>query len=543
MAFNRRRQEGDASMPARARKGAAAGGSSAPEDAAAAESPSATPAETPDEAVTTPLDGLAEATADASNGDDSTGDTAGAASPTGTKKPRAPWTGRRLVALITAVAVASLLLGIIVMQFIVSPATLAARTAPPEPGPVTAPIENRVIENTVVLRGEVGYADSVAVTIDAAGGEAKAVVTGQVPAVGAVFNAGNVALEVAGRPVIVLPGDLPAYRSLSIGMRGPDVSQLKQALGALGYATGDMNTDTFDWDTAAGLGALYEQLGYTAATGGETTREQLKGAERGVRDANVGVAQAQAALDQARAAEAPSTASEQASLNAAWESLSDAQEALGEAQAAVLPTLPAGEALFLSGLPRRADEVNVKRGDVLSGSPMSVSGATLSITGTVSKQDADLLSEGLVAQFAGPDGSDLTAKVTKVTAPKAGGGSENQEGSNSSGGGDASAARYTVELEPVDLTNEQIDALRGTNVRLRIPVASTEGEVVAVPIAALSAGSGGEDRVELLIDVRDGPNAETELIPVEAGLSADGYVEIKSDDERIAPGAKVVVGR
>ncbi|WP_235590588.1 peptidoglycan-binding protein [Leucobacter sp. G161] len=458
-----------------------------------------------------------------------------------TKKVRVPWTGRRLVALIAAVAVASLLLGIIVMQFIVSPATLAARTEAPEPGPVTAPVENKVLENTVVLRGEVGYADSVAVTIDAAGGESKAVVTGQVPAVGAVFNAGNVALEVAGRPVIVMPGELPAYRNLSIGMRGPDVTQLKQALSALGYATGDLNTDTFDWDTAAGLGALYEQLGYTAATGGAETQEMLRSAERAVRDANVSAAQAQATLDEARAAKSPSVAGEQAAATAAWEAVNDAQEALGEAQAAVLPTLPAGEALFLSGLPRRVDEVSVKRGDVLSGSPMSVSGATLSITGTVSKQDADLLSEGLVAQFSSPGGADLTAKVKAVTAPKSGGGnSENGEG----GGGDAAgAARYTVELEPVDLSNEQIDELRGANVRLRIPVASTDGEVIAVPIAALSAGSGGEDRVELLIDVRDGHNAETETIVVEAGLAADGFVEITSDDERLTAGAKVVVGR
>ena len=471
------------------------------------------------------------------------GDDASQASPVEktAKKPRAPWTGRRLVALIAAVAVASLLLGILVMQFIVSPATLAARSEAPEPGPVTAPIENRVIENTVVLRGEVGYADAVAVTIDAAGGEAKAVITGQVPAVGTVFNAGNVALEVAGRPVIVLPGELPAYRSLSIGMRGPDVSQLKQALASLGYASGDLNTDTFDWDTAAGLGSLYEQLGYTAPTGGEDASQQLRSAERAVRDANVGVAQAQAALDAAHAAEAPNTAGEQAALTGAWESLSDAQESLGEAQAAVLPTLPSGEALFLSGLPRRVDEVSVKRGDVLSGSPMSVSGATLSITGTVSKQDAELLTEGLVAEFASPDGAALTATVKSITAPKKeGGGGEGEQGSSGDSG---DAGRYTVALEPGELTNEQIDALRGSNVRMKIPVASTDGEVLTVPIAALSAGSGGEDRVELLIDIRDGHNAETETIAVEAGLAADGFVEITSDDDRVTAGAKVVVGR
>lgn len=527
MVFKRRRQGGDASE------------SGLPEGT---DAEATTPLDLGDEGDTVRADTVE---AEAAEGDALTG----LDSETGAKKPKTkqPWTGKRLIGLIAAVAVASLLLGVLVMQFIVSPATLAARTDAPKPGPITAPIENRVIENTVVLRGEVAYADSVAVAIDAAGGESKAVVTGQVPAVGAVFNAGNVALEVAGRPVIVLPGELPAYRSLSIGMRGPDVTQLKQALSALGYASGDLNTDTFDWDTAAGLGALYEQLGYTAATGGETARDQLKSAERALRDANVAAAQAQAALDQAREAKAPNTTSEQAAVNAAWEGVNDAQESLGEAQAAVLPTLPAGEALFLAGLPRRVDEVTVKRGDVLSGSPMSVSGATLSISGTVSKQDADLLSEGLVAEFAAPDGTALTAKVKAVKAPKSGGSDGGEGGGNSGGGngggGDAGAARYTVELEPVDLSGEQIDALRGTNVRLRIPVASTDGEVIAVPIAALSAGSGGEDRVELLVNMRDGHNAETETITVEAGLAADGFVEITSDDERIAAGAKVVVGR
>lgn len=462
-----------------------------------------------------------------------------------------PLTGRRLIALIAAVAVASLVLGIVVMQFIVSPATLAARTKAPEPGPVTAPIESRVIENTVVLRGEIAYADSVDVSLDSAGGESKAVITGQVPQQGTVFNAGNIALEVAGRPVIVFPGELPAYRNLSIGMRGPDVTQLKQALAALGYASGNLENDTFEWDTSAGLGALYEQLGYTAATGGSESRDALRSAERQVRDANVAVASAQAALDAAKAGGATNTASERAALNAAWEGLNDANEALGEAQAAVLPTLPAGEALFLSGLPRRVDSVQVKRGDVLSGSPMSVSGATLSISGTVSKQDAGLLADGLVGTFSGPNGEELTAKVTKIEAPGTGsGGSEGGSGSSSSsgtsGGGDSkpgAGSRYTVVLEPIDLSAELVDQLRGTNVRLRIPVEATDGDVIAVPIAALSSGSGGNDRVELLVNMRDGHNAETEIIEVTAGLAADGFVEVSSDDKRLKPGAKVVVGK
>jgi hypothetical protein len=98
-------------------------------------------------------------------------------------------------------------------------------------------------------------------------------------------------------------------------------------------------------------------------------------------------------------------------------------------------------------------------------------------------------------------------------------------------------------MAPDELSSEDIEALRDTNVRVKIPVASTKGEVLAVPIAALSAGSGGEDRVELMVDPKSGPDAVTENVVVKVGLAADGFVEITSEDPRIKKGAKVVVGR
>ena len=462
---------------------------------------------------------------------------------------RGNWSGTRLVGLIAAVAVVSLLIGVAVMQFIVSPAELAARTAPPKAGPVTAPVEERELENTVVTRGEVTYADAVSVSIDAAGSEDRPVVTGHVPEVGTVFKAANIALEVAGRPVIVLPGTLPAYRSLSIGMRGPDVTQLKTALDGMGFWAGDTASDVFEYDTATALGALYEQIGYSAAAGGAEAQDALQSAERAARDAGVQLAQAQAALQEASDGGAKNVLSEQAAVTSANDALVDAQEALATAQQGVLPTLPSSEALFLGGLPRRVDEVSVARGDILSGSPMTVSGATLTIEGSISKQDAELLSDGLIATYPGPDGTDLNAKVTQIVAPKSaksGGDGEGGDGGDGSGGGGAGggdSTRYTVRLTPVDLKPEQIDALRGTNVRVRVPVAATDGEVLAVPIAALSAGSSGEDRVELLVSEDQGADAETEIVTVKTGLAADGYVEISSEDSRIAAGARVVVGR
>ena len=193
----------------------------------------------------------------------------------------------------------------------------------------------------------------------------------------------------------------------------------------------------------------------------------------------------------------------------------------------------------------------MKRGDLLEGSPMVVSGATLAIVGTISPQDAALLAEGATATYPGPDGQDRTATLTRIEESKpaaggqgagaGGGGSGSGQGSGS--GGEGSAKRMTVRFDPGELSPEEIEALKGTNVRLRIPVASTEGEVLAVPIAALSADSGGGDRVELVTGAIDGEDTETETVAVTAGLAADGFVEIASSDSRIEAGAKVVVGR
>ena len=467
------------------------------------------------------------------------------AEPSEAEPRKAGWSGSRLVALLAGVAVVSLLIGVGAMQFIVSPAELAARTAPPDAGPVTAPVEKRAIENTVLTRGEVTYADAVKLTIDAGSAENRPVVTGHVPEVGAVLNAGSVALELAGRPVVVLPGDLPAYRDLSIGMRGPDVSQLKHALAAMGYGSGDLASDAYDWNTANAVGAMYEQLGYPAPSRAENSATDIRSAERSLRSARVELSRTQTALDLAAEAGTPNLTAEVAARDAAAEEVAEAQQSLAQAQEDALPKLPSSEVAFLSGLPRRVDEVTVKRGALLEGSPMVVSGATLAIVGTISAQDAALLPEGATASYSGPDGSERTATLTLIeeSTPATGGDGSGENPGGSAKSGDAASKRMSVRFDPGELTPEDIAALRGSNVRLRIPVASTGGEVLAVPIAALSADAAGGDRVELVTGEPDGKNTRTETVTVTAGLAADGFVEVSSSDKRIAPGARVVVGR
>jgi hypothetical protein len=103
--------------------------------------------------------------------------------------------------------------------------------------------------------------------------------------------------------------------------------------------------------------------------------------------------------------------------------------------------------------------------------------------------------------------------------------------------GENGATTATLTLDAS--TPEQLDAIRGRNVQVTIPIASTAGAVLCVPLAALSAGPGGESRVEVVA-----ADATTALVEVTVGLAAEGYAEITAAAGGVlAEGDQVVVGR
>jgi hypothetical protein len=524
--------------------------------------------------------------------------------------------GNRTLPLLGAVAVVSLVAGLGLSRLVINPADAAARTAPPAAGPITVPVESRELSNDVTIRGDVVFDGAAEVRVETADLGERAVVTGQVPEVGATFDAGSIALEIAGRPVIVLPGGLPTYRTLRVGVSGPDVLQLKSALGALGIAAGDPTSDAYDAATAAGVAALYQRVGYPVAPASDEEEEALKAAEQAVRSAQAEVASAEGALSSAgrggttgaqvaeadaavraaqRAAEvaqaaladlqagcaagivtecgsaafaaassavadaadqvgvaaatraqldaAPDTSAERAGVTAARQALADARTALTEAQQQTLTTLPASEVVFLETLPRRVDSVDVRRGGTVDGPVMSVSGATLQIEASAARADAALLQVGATGTVTAGD-LEVPVTVTEIKAAGAGDsgsdGSGEGDGSGGSGdddGGSDSSGRSTVVLVPGALPPEQVAALQGSNVRVTIPVSSTGGAVLAVPLAALTAGPGGESRVEVMDD--DGTTA---LVEVTTGLAADGYVEVTGVGRELSEGELVVIG-
>jgi hypothetical protein len=62
--------------------------------------------------------------------------------------------------------------------------------------------------------------------------------------------------------------------------------------------------------------------------------------------------------------------------------------------------------------------------------------------------------------------------------------------------------------------------------------------VLAVPLAAVSAGADGSSRVEV-----DNGDDTTTVLKVTTGLSAEGFVEIRPGEARLDAGDRVVVGR
>ncbi len=498
--------------------------------------------------------------------------------------------GSRLVLVVAVVAAVSLGGGLLLSRFVISPAELAAGAAPPVAGPITAPIEQRVLENAITSRADVTYADAVDVKVDSTGLAGPAVVTGRVPEVGSTLDAASVALEVAGRPLIVLPGDLPVYRTLHVGLSGPDVLQLKAALSALGIDPGDAASDLFDSATSAALDALYRKVGYPSPPSSPDAQDRLASARSAVENAGSALRQAQTALSAASrgatasqrveadnavreaqralataqqggdAAEiercqdqldlalarrdellAPlAAAAEQAGVDAAGSQLASAESALAGAEKDALTVLPSSEVVYLAALPRRVDSVTAERGAVLQGAAMAVSGARLQLAGTVSETDAALLKAGMPARFTTASGNDYTATVSSIAVKKPG---ASGSGGSEPGSTDAQK-RYDVLLDPQPLSDAEVEAMKGSNVKLGIPVQSTSGAVLAAPVAALSAGAGGESRVELVTGTDPATGRlQTELAPVTTGLSAGGFVEVNSKDPRLIAGAIVVVGR
>lgn len=239
-----------------------------------------------------------------------------------------------------------------------------------------------------------------------------------------------------------------------------------------------------------------------------------------VRSAEVALAQAKA--DRTERLQPPDVAGLQEDVADARADLEDAREELAEAQRRVGAWLPQPEVEFFTSLPRQVGTVFTEVGDTPTGAAMTISGAETLVQSGVSSADRSLIELGAEALMEDDElGLSIPAEVTFVA--------------DAPGGPGLSEDRYALRLEPLGEVPE--DAI-GVNLRVSIPITSSGGDVLAVPLAALSAGPDGTARVE--VERSDGI---TELVEVVTGLRAEGFVEIEPIDATLEEGDRVVVGR
>ncbi|MEO8541306.1 MAG: hypothetical protein ABI577_16310, partial [bacterium] len=203
----------------------------------------------------------------------------------------------------------------------------------------------------------------------------------------------------------------------------------------------------------------------------------------------------------------------------------DAESAVAKAQAALAETqtgtgvkVGASSVVFFSKLPLRIDSVKVKRGDSASGEIMTVSGAKLEVEAAVTIAEAKLLKPGMEVQIEAPDLSlNLKGKVSQIAEKPGTDGADSQH--------------IHISVEPMDPPANFKDAA----VKITIPVKSTAGDVLTVPVAAVTSGADGSARVQ--VD-EDGKQRD---VSVRAGLSAGGIVEVTPINEDLKEGDRVVV--
>ena len=219
----------------------------------------------------------------------------------------------------------------------------------------------------------------------------------------------------------------------------------------------------------------------------------------------------QAALDAKKVAEFDAELAQQRTAAIAAE-LALARDKIGV-------QVPVDEVVFIPDLPVRVEQVTVVVGDPARGPVMSVTDNQLSIDSSVALDAAPLVEPGMKVAI---DERAMGIKATGVVKRVA-----DTPGTR---GVDGYHIYFEVRVD------ETTAPLEGFSLRLTIPIESTEGPVLAVPVSALSLSADGTSRVQ--VD-RDGV---LEYLTVEPGLSADGFVEIAPVDGTLEPGQLVVVG-
>lgn len=393
----------------------------------------------------------------------------------------------RLLGVVVAVVVTGLL-GYLAGNHIRSPADALADAAPPRDSVLTADVRWGALEQRTVSSGTIEWPRTVTVPAATSTSGLRPVVTRRNRAPGQTVRAAQVLVEIAYRPVIVLPGEVPMLRDLRRGDRGPDVTALQAGLEAAGYPVFDEDGQ-FGASTQRAIESLYQANGYEAprlaeATAGSTEDESNE--ETG--DEGVG-----------------------GERDGGEEDAPESGAAIGAS---------AAEFVFVNKLPARVLSYAVGVGQEVQESIAVLAEGNPVIRANLSTEDAASLEPGTrVGLRVVRIGRDLAGRVSNVGAPQ-----QSEE-----------LGLYV----PVTITpNKPIrPRLVGTNAEVNPAPAADRPEGLLVPVSALFTSASGGVGVRLL------EQGDEQVVPVRVLETSAGVARVDPvESGRLDKGDKVVIG-
>lgn len=400
--------------------------------------------------------------------------------------------------------------GYIAGRTVKSPAQALADSSPPERTVLSAPVVLDRLSMSVTFDARVErrtVSEIPAPSVLADGGTA--IVTRLAAARGDTLSAGELAAEVSGRPVIVMPGTLPAYRTLGPGANGPDVQQLQRGLARAGFPVRDEGR--YGSETSDAVAALYRRLGYEPS---EVGAEAVEVAQQNVESAERALSQLALGGD-----------ADELALRYAREDLSSAEADLAAAESTSGNEVPVGEMVFVPKLPAVVSDTTVVVGQDAVGSLMTVTAGPLVIRGLPFPSDVEQIQVGQLATVLLTPGGQVEGTVSGRTAVVPADQSETGEASMTGG------ASFTI------TPNKPLRRVRaGTPARVIVAVMTSPRPALVVPVSAISSAADGTVTVTVLREDHQ------IVVPVTIGFTGDGMVEITDEQGGINAGDLVVVG-
>lgn len=365
---------------------------------------------------------------------------------------------------IAVLAVTAAAGGLVASTAIKSPAQVAAQTKSPGATLLTAPVQRRIVSQTVLAQGVAGEPAEISgppvfgtgggTPAGSGAGDPQPIVTRIFLPAGRTVHVAQPIVEVAGRPVFAVPGSVPAYRNLAPGESGTDVTQLQDGLGAAGYPVGSDTLGTFGKGTEAAVARLYGAIGYS-------TPEVTTGpkADRG-------------------------------------------------------PMVPLDEILFVPRLPAHVVKIGARVGGLAPASLVTLAVGNPVIDGQIPASSAGLVRSGMKLSIT----NDLTGLSDRGTLLSV---SHRTSTSGSIGGGPYVRARIRPS-RPLGVS------LIGQDVQITITTARSDGPVLTVPEAAVFAEPDGGtyvttvsatgDQVRIRVRVGVTGNGLVQVTPLGGGL-------------------------